>query len=149
MGGNTLRIGEVAHELGEVILSITDRAEADWDLEFDLFCDCRNLTRPGFALNSLTVLGLRKWSELADVVLAVGAIDETNELLESVVCEPGGTLELDQLCVEFGAFVEERMPVHLKAVCERRDNAGNMLDAEVPISGTFVARVEVRRPYAS
>ena len=58
---NTLRIGDAEYELDEVILHITDRAENEWDLAIDLFCDCDKLLEPGFALNCFTIRGKRSW----------------------------------------------------------------------------------------
>ena len=80
-------------------------------------------------------------------MLEVGSNDEVNELQESVICEPGQTLQLNSLRLEFGEFAGDTMPVRLDAVCERRGSSVKP-ETGIKISGTFRSRMKLRRPYA-
>lgn len=133
---NTLKIGDRVHPLGEVVLSLWAQTGGERGLEFSLHADTDDLQRAGFAINQVTVPRATQVSLL--VVELWCDTSSCFELAESVICEPGGTLELDWLRISFGAARDGLIGGMLQAVCERLCGE---VDVAIPVLGTFTARI--------
>ena len=139
MGKTTLKIGTRVHEIAEVTLSSHHQtSDGEHLLTVNLFADSRKLAQAGFAINSLTLRGLCKAEDIQGVKFARNSEsdDELNDLMESVICEPGQVLELDSLSLAFGRLSRGKINIAMQATC----HAGRR--SKIPVTGTFPARVD-------
>jgi hypothetical protein len=146
MSNSALMIRDQEHVLPEVHLT-GDHAVVDGQhlLSFSLAAvsepEEQNMTA-GIAINCLVVQGLSKLAELQGQTISLGEGQDDpmhNELRESVILEPGNTLELEQLVLRFGEVADDHIAVRLEAVCFRY--AGNGEERDVPVHGHFWARI--------
>ncbi len=102
------------------------------------------MTRAGFALNCMTLLGVRNPSEIQNLIFELpNENDGANELEESVICEPKQALELLALKIAFGVREGEFVDTTLEAVgyVYGDDTADN--ERLIPIAGRFQAKIVV------
>jgi hypothetical protein len=143
MPDQTLTTGSVEYPLTDVLLHVySDSAGADSLLIFDLLADCGDLTRAGFAINSMSAVVTTAHS-LAQRVFELDEQDDDpyNELRESVVCRPGSVLELSHLKICFGADQGDAIDVKLEAQCFRLDpDTDEIAETDISVSGQFQAK---------
>ena len=130
---NTLQIGDRVYPLGEVLLYLDVKSRGE-GLEFSLYADCEDLEQAGLAVNCMTMPTV---NGLARTVLELGedSPDTLNELAESVITEPGGTLELDFLRITFGTPRDGWVEATLEALCRRSEE-----EKEIPVRGLLSAK---------
>ncbi len=142
MGAGTLKVGTESYEIDEVILSTHHREQHGKHLlTVNVFADAKELSRAGFAINSLTFSGLQSVHDLENTTfsLTCDGSDDLNDLGESVLCVPGSVLEIDALELAFGTLVTKGLPIEIKAVCH---GAGGPY---VEVAGSFVAKIKKSR----
>ncbi len=104
MRGAVLKIGDDEYPLTEVTLTAHQSKEDDAHfLTVNLFADTEELSRAGFAINSITFRGLREVHELQDRSFVLGP-DSDDPLLE-------------RLSLKFGQVSGDRIDAHMEAVC--------------------------------
>jgi len=144
MNNSVLYIRDTEYTLDEVLLRIGLSQEGDDHfVTFDLFADSRELSRSGFAINSLAVIG----TQISAIENTTFELDEQdgdglNELRESVVCEPGSVLEVSHLKIVFGAFQNGFVDTQLEANCFRVDEeSAEIIEDIIPVRGNFTAKI--------
>lgn len=143
MNKSFLVVGEQKHALPEVSLT-GDHAvmEGEHVLSFSLAAVAKPEEegyQAGLAINCIAVQGLSHLRELQGRTISLGegqADPMSNELGESVVVEPGKTLELDRLVLRFGEVAEEHIGVELEAVCSDPED-----EQDIEVHGHLSARI--------
>ena len=143
MSNSTLIIRGKEYKLDEVLLHIRlSQENGTRFLTFDLFADSQDLSKAGFAINSLTIPG----NTVVDIENAIFELDEDdsdkfNELRESVMCEPGLVLELSYLKISFNTIQGGFVDTTLEAKYFRRDEeASKRIEEGIRVTGNFPAR---------
>jgi hypothetical protein len=98
--------------------------------------------KAGLAINCIVVQGLSHLNELQGQTVSLGEGEPdpmNNELSESVIVEPGNTLELEHLVLRFDELTGDHIRVQLEAHCFRF--ARNKRERETRVSGCLWARV--------
>ena len=145
MSVSILKVRNTEYRLDEVLLRIGLSKEGDDNfVTFDLFVDRRNASQPGFAINSMSIIGTQT-NAIENMTFELDEDDDDplNELRESVVCEPGAVLELSHLKIRFGAFQNGAVDTELEATCFQADEESSELsEADIPVFGKFTAKIQ-------
>jgi len=135
------------YDLGVVQLRVSVDREGDESfVSFDVFLDSKELSRPGIAINRMSIRG----DDIAQLEhrlfqLAEETDDEINELRESVLVEPGHQLEISSLSIQFGLLSGKIVPVDLQAVCYRVDEeTDEVAEESIPVSAYLECKLIVR-----
>lgn len=148
MTDSVLTIGEVTYPLTLVELYAEPHEYDDaYFLELSIFADSEDLKCGGIAINSLSLKGLSDISQIQGTTITFERDDDDgyNDLSESVICEPGGTLELESLTLHFGDIDGDCIPVTLDATCFRlHPDTAEVTESAIPVHAAFTADIDDR-----
>ena len=111
---NVLRIRDQEYFLKEVLLRVGYGRHYDL-LTFNLFADSDEQPQASFAINCMSVPGITSIDHVR-FKLDANNMDSLNELAESVICDPGGVLELTSLHLTFGRVRDGVVQIVLDAI---------------------------------
>ncbi len=147
MAKSWMQVRQTRYDLGVVHLRVSvDRERDESFVSFDIFLDSKELSRPGIAINRMSIRG----DNIAQLEhrlfqLAEGSDDEINELRESVLVEPGHQLELTSLSVQFGVLSGKSVPLELQAVCCRIDDeTDEVAEEDIPVSAHLECKLTAK-----
>ncbi len=146
MDASTLRVGNNEYHLVKVhVRQVTHEKIGEKDfITFDLFADVKKLTRAGFAINAITVMGANVADlENLEFELKEDSEDELNELRESVIGIPNQQFELSSLKLKFGTISNRTIQIQLEAICFRLDDQYEVAESGIPVTGQFNAELHV------
>ena len=100
----------------------------------------------GIAINCMTIPNIRKAEDIEGIVfeLTDKMDDSENELAESVIWEPGQSLELKKLKIAFGKIKNKSMNIKLNATCFKfNQDSWDIEENKIAIKGDFLASAKV------
>ena len=145
MGGSTLKVRDMEHIVDEVILRFKSGKVGDRDyVTFDLFADDQGVTKAGFIIDGITIMGRAGLEGLAGVTFEMDAEseDELNDLTGCTIYEPGRPLQLAQLKIVFGSLQGDSMDIRLEASCFGPNFQTATLEQDISVVGHLAAKIE-------
>jgi hypothetical protein len=154
-----MKIDDHIYPLEKVILQACDRTEADIDLVMILHTNINSDLESGFSFHNEPVSagfhlelfkeGVFSADRISGLELDIQAKNPHNEdpLGGCIILEPGRSLKLQSLHVEFGQVECSHIPIHLTALCVHRGI--KIPERNISVTADFFAEIQIRRPYAN